>query len=93
MRGNASEIAALANESSNSGGVDSTIDSGDAVEAAKQLALTYETVVAVSGKVDYVGSLTSSHFHVQLRLSLPALYHPEISQQALLNWTFDVYGS
>lgn len=60
VRGNASEITALANGSENTGGVDSTINSDSAIEAAKQLALAYGTVVAVSGKVDYVSILLRS---------------------------------
>ena len=60
MRGNASEITALANGSENTGGVDSTIGSDSAVEAAKQLASAYDTIVAVSGETDYVSITTLS---------------------------------
>ncbi|GLC63144.1 hypothetical protein PLESTB_001986200 [Pleodorina starrii] len=56
VRGNASEVLALAGAAGSSGvkGVDSTAASGDAVEAAKSLASKHGCVVAVSGEVDYV---------------------------------------
>ncbi|KAE8668073.1 Hydroxyethylthiazole kinase [Hibiscus syriacus] len=57
IRGNASEIIALANASfgsSSTKGVDSSHDSTDAVEAAKSLANSSGAVVAVSGAVDFV---------------------------------------
>ena len=57
VRGNASEIIALANGSENTGGVDSTVASDSAVEAAKQLASAYDTIVAVSGEIDYVSKI------------------------------------
>ncbi|OMP09185.1 Hydroxyethylthiazole kinase [Corchorus olitorius] len=55
IRGNASEIMALANASVGSTkGVDSSHESIDAVEAAKCLANSSGAVVAVSGAVDFV---------------------------------------
>jgi hydroxyethylthiazole kinase len=54
IRGNASEIVALAGESSGGKGVDSTLGSDAAIDAAKSLARRYHTVVVVSGAVDYV---------------------------------------
>lgn len=54
VRGNASEITALANGSESTKGVDSTLESDQAIDAAKQLAKAYDTVVAVSGVIDYV---------------------------------------
>ncbi|XP_021290444.1 hydroxyethylthiazole kinase [Herrania umbratica] len=55
IRGNASEIIALANASVGfTKGVDSSHDSTDAVEAAKSLANSCGAVVAVSGAVDIV---------------------------------------
>ena len=61
VRGNASEIIAVASalgikaENNNaSRGVDSSADSNDAVECAKALATKMNTVVSVSGPVDYV---------------------------------------
>ncbi|MBA0749483.1 hypothetical protein Gogos_003403 [Gossypium gossypioides] len=55
IRGNASEIIALAKASfASTKGVDSSHDSTDAVEAAKSLANSSGAVVAVSGAVDFV---------------------------------------
>lgn len=55
IRGNASEIVALAGQASGGGkGVDSILGSEAAIEAAKSLALRYGTVVVVSGAIDYV---------------------------------------
>ncbi|XWS13520.1 hypothetical protein CRYUN_Cryun36dG0044100 [Craigia yunnanensis] len=55
IRGNASEILALATASlGTTKGVDSSHDSTDAVEAAKSLANSSSSVVAVSGAVDFI---------------------------------------
>jgi hydroxyethylthiazole kinase len=54
IRGNASEILALAGASGGGRGADSTSDSAEAVEGARQLAVRTGAVVAVSGAVDYV---------------------------------------
>jgi hydroxyethylthiazole kinase len=54
IRGNASEIMAIAGEVGDTKGVDSTRGSGDSVEAARQMARSMETVVAVTGATDYV---------------------------------------
>jgi hydroxyethylthiazole kinase len=54
IRGNASEILALAGVQSEVRGPDSTAESVDAVDAAKALAQRTGTVVAVSGVTDYV---------------------------------------
>lgn len=54
VRGNASEIVALATENGNRAGVDSLISSETALEAGKFLAKQYGTVVAISGETDYV---------------------------------------
>ncbi|KAG4179695.1 hypothetical protein ERO13_A10G120500v2 [Gossypium hirsutum] len=55
IRGNASEIIALAKASfASTKGVDSSHDSTDAVEAAKSLANSSGAVVAVLGAVDFV---------------------------------------
>ncbi|XVF65028.1 hypothetical protein PTKIN_Ptkin09bG0213900 [Pterospermum kingtungense] len=55
IRGNASEIIALANATLGATkGVDSSHDSTDAVEAAKSLANSSGSVVAVSGAVDFI---------------------------------------
>ncbi|CAI5463961.1 unnamed protein product [Closterium sp. Yama58-4] len=55
VRGNASEVLALAGAvSANTRGVDSTVASTAAVEAAQQLAAEWGTVVAVSGATDFI---------------------------------------
>ncbi|KAI6693796.1 hypothetical protein NL676_021506 [Syzygium grande] len=55
IRGNGSEIIALADASMGSTkGVDSSHDSKDAVEAAKSLAQVSEAIVAVSGAIDII---------------------------------------
>jgi hydroxyethylthiazole kinase len=55
IRGNASEIAALGASSAAGGqGVDSTLESFDALDAAQTLARKSGAVVAVTGAVDYV---------------------------------------
>ncbi len=54
LRGNASEIFALAGEMGETKGVDSTKDSRDALRQAKFLANNFKTVVSVSGEVDVI---------------------------------------
>ena len=54
IRGNASEILALAGETSKSKGADSTAGSDEALGAARELATSTGAVVAVTGVVDYV---------------------------------------
>lgn len=54
VRGNASEILALAGEAGSSKGVDSAHRSDAALQAARQLARTHGATVAVTGEVDYV---------------------------------------
>ncbi|SMC27940.1 hydroxyethylthiazole kinase [Andreprevotia lacus DSM 23236] len=54
IRGNASEIMAVAGFDANTRGVDSTTASHDAIEAASQLAARTGSVVCVSGEIDYV---------------------------------------
>ncbi len=54
IRGNASEIMALANVESKTRGVDSSAPTEDALEAARQLSATYGSVVCVSGETDYI---------------------------------------
>lgn len=64
IRGNASEILALAGYSATSRGTDSTASSADAVQAAQELADSTQAVVLVTGEVDYVtdgGSLYAIH--------------------------------
>lgn len=54
IRGNASEILALAGAVGGGKGVDSTAASSDAVPLAKELAISTGAVVAISGEVDYI---------------------------------------
>ena len=54
IRGNASEILAVAGSIGNAKGVDSTMSSIDALEAAKKLAQSTNAVVAISGEIDYI---------------------------------------
>lgn len=54
IRGNASEILALANQAAGGRGVDSVHQADAALNAAQQLAQNYQTIVAVTGEVDYV---------------------------------------
>ena len=53
IRGNASEILALAQQASGGRGVDSLHPADAALEAARQLAEAYQTLVIVTGEVDY----------------------------------------
>lgn len=61
IRGNASEIMALVDASVKSKGVDSSAQSGDAVEAARKLALETGAVVVISGETDYITDGTVLH--------------------------------
>src|SRR5690606_30334187 len=54
VRGNASEIIALAGLGSGGRGVDSTVGSEEALDAATSIARRWGAVVAVSGEVDVV---------------------------------------
>ncbi len=54
IRGNASEILALAGEQAGGRGVDSTDDALSAIPAAQKLACETGAVVAVTGETDYV---------------------------------------
>lgn len=54
IRGNASEILALAGHKSNGRGVDSTAASHNALEAAQSLARHTGAVVAVTGETDFI---------------------------------------
>ncbi|WP_439345928.1 hydroxyethylthiazole kinase [Vacuolonema iberomarrocanum] len=56
IRGNASEICALANEAVKTRGVDSTLTSDHAVEAATLLAGQHTAIVVISGETDHVVS-------------------------------------
>ena len=54
IRGNASEILALARFASSGRGVDSSDATGDALSAGRQLALEHGSVVAISGPIDLI---------------------------------------
>lgn len=54
IRGNASEIMALARQAASGRGVDSLHDSAAALEAARLLASSTGAIVAVTGETDYV---------------------------------------
>lgn len=54
VRGNASEILALAGNKGTTKGVDSVLGSSEAKQAASELAKKYETIVAVTGAEDFV---------------------------------------
>jgi hydroxyethylthiazole kinase len=56
IRGNASEIIALYSADTQTKGVDSTEKSDAAREAAEFLSDKYQSVIVVSGKVDYITS-------------------------------------
>jgi len=67
IRGNASEINALYNDTNQTKGVDSTMESSNVVDAAKQLCKLTGAVIVISGAVDYivdntrVASLSNGH--------------------------------
>jgi len=54
IRGNASELIALAGGGAGGKGVESTAGSADAISFIKDLAASAGTIVAVSGKIDYI---------------------------------------
>ncbi|REA57904.1 hydroxyethylthiazole kinase [Dyadobacter luteus] len=56
IRGNASEILALAGSNIKTKGVDSTASSADSLEAARELSKKYGSVVSVSGATDVIVS-------------------------------------
>jgi len=70
IRGNASEILALAGEGVGGRGVDSLEDSSRAVDAALRLATDYRTLVVVSGKTDYV---TDGHRIIKVQGGAPMM--------------------
>lgn len=55
IRGNASEIMAIAGAAGTTKGVDSTAKSEDALEAGKALAREVNCIVAITGATDLVG--------------------------------------
>jgi hydroxyethylthiazole kinase len=63
IRGNASEICALANEDVKTRGVDSLLASDQAIAAAQLLAERYQSIVVVSGAVDHI---IDTQYHVEV---------------------------
>lgn len=61
IRGNASEILALAGYAPSARGTDATVSSADAVQPAQELAAETRAVVLVTGEVDYVTDGTALH--------------------------------
>lgn len=61
VRGNASEILALAGLGQGGHGVDSTDSSKDAVQAAQSLASRYDCLVAVTGESDFATDGTNTY--------------------------------
>lgn len=70
VRGNASEVLGLAGAAGSGRGVDSTVSSDAALDAARELAGRTDGVVAVSGAVDY---LTDGAEVVEVRAGDPLL--------------------
>ncbi len=62
VRGNGSEIMALAGELGETKGVDSTKGSLEVMEQAKRLALNFHTVVSVSGETDMITDGTKTAY-------------------------------
>ncbi len=54
IRGNASEIMAMAEKSIKTKGVDSTAASGEALEAARILNKNYKSIICISGEKDFI---------------------------------------
>lgn len=54
VRGNASEIMALAGFNQGGRGVDSLNTTNDALPAAQSLAQAAQTIVVISGEIDYI---------------------------------------
>ncbi len=54
IRGNASEILAVAKSRVSTKGVESTLDAEEAVEIAKELAAKTGSVISISGKTDFI---------------------------------------
>jgi len=70
IRGNASEICALANESVKTRGVDSTLASDQAIAAARLLAEQYGAIAVISGAVDHI---ISPDRHVEVHNGTPVM--------------------
>jgi hydroxyethylthiazole kinase len=79
VRGNASEILALAGAAGGGKGVDSTAASHEALDAAKHIARQHSCVVAVSGATDLVRLCTT---HVPCLARQNTAYMPLMHAQA-----------
>jgi hydroxyethylthiazole kinase len=70
LRGNASEICALANAAVQTKGVDSTLAPDQAIEAAQSLVNQHQATVVVSGKIDHI---MGSQGHVEVHNGSPLM--------------------
>ncbi|MFV0321948.1 MAG: hydroxyethylthiazole kinase [Alphaproteobacteria bacterium] len=70
IKGNASEIIALAGSATKSKGVDSLHDTGDALDAAKKLAKEYNVCVGISGATDII---VNSQYIAEIALDVPIM--------------------
>lgn len=61
VRGNAGEVMALSGHQGMTKGVDSAIQSQDAIEIAKQISKSYDTVIAMSGPIDVIVQAEQTH--------------------------------
>ena len=61
LRGNASEIISLSGIKSSGKGVDTTSSSNEALDAANLIANRYDTIVAVTGEIDYVTNSSKTY--------------------------------
>lgn len=64
IRGNASEIIALAGGAPSSRGVDSSAPAGDAEEPARSLSCATDSVVMATGETDFIASPAGDELHV-----------------------------
>lgn len=75
IRGNASEISALAGNQVESKGVDSTLNSADVYEQAKSL-LEHTECVAISGESDFI---VSNKYHAVIQVNGGSFLQPKIT--------------
>ncbi len=61
IRGNASEILAVAKAKMSTKGVDSTASAEEAVEVAKEFAKDTDSIISISGKTDYITDGNTLH--------------------------------
>ena len=61
IRGNASEILAVAKAEMSTKGVDSTASADEAIDVAKELAKNTRSIVSISGKTDYITDGNTLH--------------------------------